>query len=122
MEALIIAVVAVGGYVIYRSFQKGREHEDSAMEAATRRAKEAEAPYKVEPPSLNPASWPFPTAVGVKQETAEPVAKKAPAKKTAAAKKATPAKKAAPAKKTAAKKTAAKKTPAKKTTGTKKSK
>jgi len=114
MEALIIAVVAVGAYVIYRSFQKGKEHEDSAMEAATRRAKEAEAPYKVEPPSLNPVGWPFPTAVGVKQETAEPVAKKAPAKKATASKKATPAKKAAPAKKTATKKTAAKKTPAKK--------
>lgn len=118
MEALIIAVVAVGAYVIYRSFQKGKEYEEAAMEAATRRAKEEEAPYKVEPPTLGPPGWPFPTAVGVKQETAEPVAKKAPAKKTAAAKKA-PAKKAEPAKKTAAKKTAAKKAPAKKPKSTK---
>lgn len=116
MEALLIVAVLAGAYVVYRSVQNGKKHEEAALDGATRRAKEAEAPYKVEPPSLNPASWPFPTAVGVKQETAEPVAKKAPAKKTAAAKKATPAKT------TAAKKTAAKKTPAKKTTGTKKSK
>ena len=119
MEALIIAVVAVGGYVIYRSFQKGREHEDSAMEAATRRAQEAAAPYKIEPPSLQQGEWPFPTAVGVKKE-AEPKPKAVPAKSTAAKK--APAKKTTAAKKTAATKTAFKKAPAKKTSGTKKSK
>ena len=92
MEALLIVAVLVGGYVIYRSIQNGKKYEEAALDGATRRAQEEEAPYKLEPPTLGEGAWPFPTTVGVKQETVEPVAKKAPAKKTTTAKKA-PAKK-----------------------------
>ena len=115
MEALLIIVVLAGAYVAYRAWDNGKKYEEAALDGATRQAQEAEAPYKLEPPTLGEGSWPFPTAVGVKQETVEPaVNKKAPAKKTTAAKKA------APAKKTAAKKpVAAKKAPAKKTKSTK---
>ena len=110
MEALLIVAVLAGAYVVYRSIQNGKKYEEAALDGATRRAQEAEAPYKLEPPTLGEGAWPFPTAVGVKQETVEPVAKKAPAKKTTAAKKAAPAKKAVAKKTTAAKKAPAKKT------------
>ena len=114
MEAIILLAVLAGGYVVYRSVQNGKKHEQAALDGATRRAQEAAAPYKIEPPNLQEGEWPFPTAVGVKKQ-AEPKPKAVAAKSTAAKK--------APAKKTtAATKTATKKTPAKKTSGTKKSK
>jgi len=98
MEAIILLAVLAGGYVVYRSVQNGKKHEQAALDGATRRAQEAAAPYKVEPPNLQEGEWPFPTAVGVKKP-AEPQPKAV-----------------------AAKNTAAKKAPAKKTSGTKKSK
>ena len=119
MEAIILLAVLAGGYVVYRSVQNGKKHEQAALDGATRRAREAAAPYKVEPPSLQQGEWPFPTAVGVKKP-AEPKLKAVAAKSTPAKK--APAKKTTAAKKTAATKTAAKKAPAKKTSGTKKSK
>ena len=117
MEAILLLAIIAGGYVVYRSMQKGKEHEEAALDGATRRAQEAEAPYKLEPPTLGEGAWPFPTAVGVKQ-TAEPKPKAVPAKSTAAKK--APAKKTTAAKKAPAKKTtAAKKAPAKKTKSSK---
>lgn len=117
MEALLIIVVLAGAYVAYRAWDNGKKYEEAASDGATHQAQEAEAPYKLEPPTLNEhvPDWPFPTAVGVRQETAKPAVKK-----KASAKKTTAVKKAAPAKKTAAKKpVAAKKAPAKKTKSTK---
>jgi len=123
MEAIILLAVLAGGYVVYRSVQNGKKHEQAALDGATRRAQEAAAPYKIEPPSLQQGEWPFPTGVGVAVEGAglveppKPKPKAVPAKSTAAKK--APAKKNTAVKKTAATKTAAKKAPAKKTKSTK---
>ena len=92
----------------------GTTSDKHPLDGATRKAMEAQAPYKLEPPTLNlndEASWPFPTAEE-KPAPAKIVAKKAPAKKSAPAKKA-PAKKSAPAKKAPAKKAPAKKSTSK---------
>ena len=114
MELFVIIVVLGLGYFAYRNYTK-----DVTIE----KEEEVVAPYKMEPPTLDPVAethervtdFPFPKAV-----PDQPVAAMTPAKKTTAAKpKATPAKSTA-AKKAPAKKTAKPKaTPAKKTTAAK---
>ena len=107
MELFVIIVVLGLGYFAYRNYTK---------EVTIEKTEEVVAPYKMEPPTLDPvaethekvSNFPFP----------QPVAAMAPAKKKAPAKKA-PAKKPAKPKATPAKPTAAKKTPAKKPKSTK---
>ena len=58
------------------------------LDGATRRAMEAEAPYKIEPPleppTLNESGWPFPTSMPVEGAGVVPVTAMTPAKKTRA--------------------------------------
>ena len=109
MELFVIIVVLGLGYFAYRNYTK-----DVTIE----KTEEVVAPYKMEPPTLDPVAeahervtdFPFPTAVPDQPVAAmTPAKKKAPAKKTAA-----PKKVAAPAKKPAKPKAVAAKAPAKK--------
>ena len=104
MELFVIIVVLGLGYFAYRNYTK---------EVTIEKEEEVVAPYKMEPPTLDPvaethekvSNFPFP----------QPVAAMAPAKKEAPAKKtAAPKKVAAPAKKPANPKAVAAKAPAKK--------
>ena len=109
MELFVIIVVLGLGYFAYRNYTK-----DVTIE----KTEEIVAPYKMEPPTLDPvaeaheraADFPFPKAAPDQPVAAmNPAKKKAPAKKTAA-----PKKVAAPAKKPAKPKAVAAKAPAKK--------
>ena len=108
MELFVIIVVLGLGYFAYRNYTK-----DVTIE----KEEEVVAPYKMEPPTLEPVAethervtdFPFPKAVPDQTVAAMTPAKKAPAKKTAA-----PKKVAAPAKKPAKPKAVAAKAPAKK--------
>ena len=109
MELFVIIVVLGLGYFAYRNYTK-----DVTIE----KTEEVVAPYKMEPPTLDPVAetheqvtdFPFPKAVPDQPvATMAPAKKKAPAKKTAA-----PKKVAAPAKKPAKPKAVAAKAPAKK--------
>ena len=109
MELFVIIVVLGLGYFAYRNYTK-----DVTIE----KEEEVVAPYKMEPPTLDPVAethekvtdFPFPKAVPDQPVAAmTPAKKKAPAKKTAA-----PKKVAAPAKKPAKPKAVAAKAPAKK--------
>ena len=109
MELFVIIVVLGLGYFAYRNYTK---------EVTIEKEEEVVAPYKMEPPTLDPVAethervtdFPFPKAVPDQPVAAMiPAKKKAPAKKTAA-----PKKVAAPAKKPAKPKAVAAKAPAKK--------
>ena len=109
MELFVIIVVLGLGYFAYRNYTK---------EVTIEKEEEVVAPYKMEPPTLDPVAethervtdFPFPKAVPDQPVAAmTPAKKKAPAKKTAA-----PKKVAAPAKKPAKPKAVAAKAPAKK--------
>ena len=109
MELFVIIVVLGLGYFAYRNYTKN---------VTIEKEEEVVAPYKMEPPTLEPVAethervtdFPFPKAVPDQPVAAmTPAKKKAPAKKTAA-----PKKVAAPAKKPAKPKAVAAKAPAKK--------